>query len=128
MNAYHIVIGITDDIFTRTKRGGSSMDFIDNDIRYMDEYYEIKEFIDKYGTQNPLTIIENFKKPIGYVCPNCHGEGTIQEKYNAYPTNLPDSGWVDDWQYRDVECPVCHGKGFNKNRLKPKMVQQGWEE
>ena len=33
-----------------------------------------------------------------------------------------------NYQDIDVGCPVCHGKGFNKNKLKPKMVQQGWEE
>lgn len=101
---------------------------IDNDVRYENEYYEIQNFMTKYGDELPSKLLESYKRPIGYVCPNCHGLGVIQERYNAYPSGLPDSGWVVDWQYRDVTCTVCLGRGYNKTRLVPKIVQNGWIE
>lgn len=62
-----------------------------------------------------------------FKCAKCHGKGTVSVKYNAYPTGLPDSGWVDDWQYKDVQCDLCKGVGWTEKEYKPKMVQEGWE-
>lgn len=31
-------------------------------------------------------------------------------------------------QYRDAECPLRKGTGAVSKKLKPKMVQDGWEE
>ena len=44
-------------------------------------------------------------------CPKCKGKKTISEKYNGYPLGLPDSGFVCAWEYRDIECDLCKGKG-----------------
>lgn len=101
---------------------------IDNDVRYENEYYEIQEFMTKYGDELPSKLLELYKRPIGYVCPNCHGLGVVPERYNAYPSGLPDSGWGVDWQYRDVECHVCGGLGYTRNKLVPKMIQDEWIE
>ena len=62
-----------------------------------------------------------------YICPKCNGESVIQEKYNAYPKNLPDSGWVDDWKYRPVDCDVCKGAGYTDKQLKPVTRVVGYE-
>jgi len=100
-----------------------------NDIYYNKEYYEIKEFAEKYNCKKELSsLLEQHKETNGFVCPNCLGKGKIKEKYNAYLSGLPDSGWAEDWKYRDVTCPICHGLGHVKNKLKPKMIQDGWEE
>ena len=64
------------------------------------------------------------------VCPKCNGEGVVQEKYNAYPSGLPDSGWVEDWKYRNKACNVCNGKGYTEKKLVPnkKIVIDGYIE
>ena len=73
-----------------------------NSIYYTDEYYEIKAFAEKYGYEVELApLLEKYKKARGYVCPSCLGKGTICEKYNAYPSGLPDSLFGEDWRYRD---------------------------
>lgn len=62
-----------------------------------------------------------------YMCPKCKGEGIVKEKYNAYPSGLPDSGWVDDWKFKDVGCNVCNGKGYTERKLKPIIKTVGYE-
>lgn len=54
-----------------------------------------------------------------FLCPLCMGVGKIQQKYNAYPSGLPDSGFVDDWKYRNVHCNLCDGLGYTEKQLKP---------
>lgn len=44
-----------------------------------------------------------------------------------YPSGLPDSGWVEDWRYREVKCDLCNGEGYTEHEYKPKMIQDGWE-
>lgn len=60
------------------------------------------------------------ERGLNYECPKCGGKGYIMEKYNAYPMGLPDSGWVDDIQFRKIDCDICHGNGYTKKLLKPK--------
>lgn len=58
-------------------------------------------------------------------------EGVILEKnfYQLFDEGkLPHQEDIEKFASYSKSSPVCHGKGFNKNRLKPKMVQQGWEE
>lgn len=62
-----------------------------------------------------------------YVCPKCKSLGTVKGRYNAYPSGLPDSGWVDDWKYKDVTCNVCNGKGYTETKLKPIIKVVGYE-
>ena len=45
-------------------------------------------------------------------CSKCYGHGTVSEKYNSYPSNLPDSGFVEKWAYRDIKCDECNGMGY----------------
>lgn len=59
-------------------------------------------------------------------CPQCKGAGVVYEKYNAYPSNLPDSGWAEDWKYREKTCNLCKGEGYTEHEYKPRMVQDGW--
>jgi len=89
---------------------------------------EIKELISSYGgekTLNELLEAELSKTP--YLCPKCNGEGYNKVGYNAYPKGLPDSGFVENWKYKNVECDLCKGKGYTEREYKPKMVQEGWE-
>lgn len=89
---------------------------------------EIEQLISEYGELTTLGYI--LKKVQGnrvHKCPKCNGKGNISVKYNAYPSNLPDSGWVEDWQYKDVTCDLCDGEGYTEHAYKPKMVQDGWE-
>lgn len=77
---------------------------------------------------NNIDCDSTMKRIIGqkFECPKCHGSGIIHEKYNAYPSNLPDSGWGELWRYRDKECDLCNGEGYTDHEYKPKMVQDGW--
>ena len=56
----------------------------------------------------------------------CDSTGKIKEKY-ATDMLVVATGCAD-WQYLQVECPLCHGTGTVPKKLKPKMVQYGWTE
>lgn len=99
-----------------------------DDYKFNDEYYVVRQLIARYGSLAKLIDIVDKHKPLGFKCPECKGKGTIKEKYNAYPPGMPDSGWGEDWKYRDKECPLCHGTGAVEKKMKPHMVQDGWEE
>lgn len=90
---------------------------------------EVIELCEKYGKN---TTLEQLRKKIQgnkiHKCPKCDGKGTVSVRYNAYPLGLPDSGWVEDWRYKDIICDLCNGEGYTENEFKPKMVQEGWEE
>lgn len=89
---------------------------------------DIENLIRVYGGEKTLNqILEQELNKTPYKCPKCHGTGKVEIRYNAYPSGMPDSGWVEDWKYKDVECDLCNGKGYTTREYKPKMVQQGWE-
>lgn len=86
---------------------------------------ELKEC---YGGETTIDqLVKHIQKNKIHKCPKCNGSGTIRQKYNAYPTGLPDSGWVEDWQYKNITCDLCNGEGYTCHEYKPKMVQDGWE-
>lgn len=88
----------------------------------------IKNLISLYGKDTTLNdVLKNIQKNKIYKCPKCNGEGSIIVRYNAYPSGLPDSGFVEDWQYKNVECDLCHGEGYTDKEYIPKMIQDGWE-
>ena len=62
-------------------------------------------------------------------CPKCHGKGYTVEEYNAYPTNLPDSGCVYEAGYRNIPCDLCNSQGWLEKEMKPKYkkVLDGYE-
>ena len=91
--------------------------------------YEIKNLIDKYGGGKILIeILEEEQGNKIYKCPKCSGKGLLNVSYNAYPKGLPDSGWVDDIQYKDVCCELCNGEGYTEKKFKIKMIEDGYEE
>lgn len=89
---------------------------------------EAKGLVDRYGAnvtlEQLLTKIQGDKI---YECPKCKGNGFITIEYNGYPTNLPDSGFVYEAAYKNEECDLCKGEGYIEHKMKPKMVQVGWE-
>lgn len=48
------------------------------------------------------------------------GEGRIKETYNAYPPDLPDSGWVYKEGIRYLDCDLCNNKGYTEREYKTK--------
>lgn len=64
------------------------------------------------------------------VCPKCQGKGLASLKYNSYPSNLPDSDYVEKWAYKDEVCDICNGRGFTDKKLVPtyKQVFDGYKE
>lgn len=90
--------------------------FTEEKIRLQDEYYEIRNFIQKYGYESPLTYIQNYMKPIGYMCPDCLGRRLKDIK------DISDKKVVGTYI-----CKTCHGTGYTKNKMKPHIVQDGWE-
>jgi len=89
---------------------------------------EVKGLVDRYGAD--MTLGQVLIKVQGnkiYKCPKCEGKGFITIKYNSYPKGLPDSGWVYEPAYRDVECNLCNGEGYTDHEYKPRMVQDGWK-
>lgn len=89
---------------------------------------DIENLIYFYGGDTTLNqILESALEKTPYKCPKCEGKGTNSVKYNAYPKGLPDSGFVDDWRYKDVKCDLCRGQGYTDREYKPKIIQRGWE-
>ena len=90
--------------------------------------FEIMELIQTYG--NDVTLGDIYTKICDgriYKCPECNGKGSYTVEYNAYPSGLPDSGFVYEAGYKNVECDLCGGEGYTKIKYKPKMIQKGWE-
>lgn len=79
----------------------------------------LKQVMELFG--NEVNCEDEIEKILSSVfkCPKCDGVGYIQEKYNAYPSNLPDSGWGEDWKYRNVKCSLCNGEGYTEHEYKP---------
>lgn len=89
---------------------------------------DIEFLIGVYGGEKTLNqILEKELSKTPYKCPKCNGSGTNSVRYNAYPSGLPDSGWVEDWKYKNVICDLCNGEGYTSKEYKPRMIQQGWE-
>lgn len=91
--------------------------------------YIINELIGQFGSDAKL--IEVFGCFIGvrkFRCPKCKGRGYIKVEYNSYPPGFPDSGFVYEAGYKDIECDLCKAFGYTEKKMKPKMVQDGWEE
>lgn len=63
------------------------------------------------------------KELFKHKCPKCDGLGYEVITYNAYPSGLPDSGWVDDMQEFKAECNLCNGNGFTKEKFIAKPVK-----
>lgn len=88
---------------------------------------EIENLIRIHGDIKFSELIAKKKGNKIHKCPKCNGEGVTQEKYNAYPHNLPDSGWVDDWKYRDIPCTICDGFGYTDKEKKPITAIVGYQ-
>lgn len=93
----------------------------------MVKIHELKKLAKRYGYNTRLwQVIEKIMAEKPYECPKCHGEGTLEVTYNAYPSGFPDSGWVYEPKTKVVECDLCNGEGYTSVEYKPNIVQQGW--
>lgn len=91
--------------------------------------HEVMALVTAYGPDITLgELLEHIQGRKVHRCPKCDGTGEITEKYNGYPSGLPDSGWVYEPAYRTVMCDLCKGEGYTDKLMKPRMVQDGWEE
>ena len=97
-----------------------------DEYKFKDEYYVVRDLMNRYGAMTTLIDIVDKHKPIGFKCPQCKGKGTVKEKYAT--DMLAVATGCADWSYRDAECPLCHGTGAVEKKMKPRMVQDGWEE
>lgn len=89
---------------------------------------QVLELRDCYGGEVTIDqLVKHIQGKKIHKCPKCNGTGVNKVKYNAYPTVLPDSGFVHDWKYKYVSCDLCNGEGYTEHEYKPKMVQDGWE-
>ena len=82
-----------------------------------------------YGNHPDIeALLKNAKGNKIHRCPQCHGNGYIEEEYNAYPDNLPDSGWVEDIRTRKKTCPLCEGEGWTDVEYveKTRVVHEAW--
>lgn len=91
--------------------------------------FEIMMLCERFGYDAKLSdVLDKVRAGRVYECPKCHGVGTIKEEYNGYPSGLPDSGFVYEAAYRTVDCDLCQGHGYTKDKYVPRMVQDGWEK
>ena len=92
-------------------------------------WYIVEELMTEYGCD--ITLGELFLQLTqgkGYECPKCEGRGFITVKEDVYCNNITVDNFICRIEYKDIECDLCKGKGFTDKPMKPKMVQQGWEE
>ena len=80
---------------------------------------ELEKLLTQYGDLKLSEVITKLKGPNIHPCPKCGTHGFSMVKYNAYPSGLPDSGWVDDWQEKKVTCSLCDGLGYTEKEMKP---------
>lgn len=86
--------------------------------------HDLENMASAYGDNVTLRDIINKEKGRNiYKCPKCGGTGYIYEKYNAYPKNLPDSGWVYEEGIRSIRCDLCDGVGYTPVKYTPKYKQ-----
>lgn len=89
---------------------------------------EIIDLIKIFGADTTLKqvllIVSGGRK---YKCPKCNGKGKITIEYNGYPKGLPDSGFVYEAAFKDIECDICKGEGYTREEYKPKYIQDGFE-
>lgn len=100
----------------------------DNTVEILDK------LIHDYGNHAYLSDVKDMyirkQKMRGYKCPKCNGKGYVVTEYNAYPSGLPDSGWVYKPGYDYKECDLCNGTGYTFKQYKPKVKTEiiGYEE
>lgn len=105
-----------------------SLEYAEGDGPKYSDLAIIERYAEKYGENATVKeLLAMMKGTRQFRCPKCKGRGYVSKRYNAYPSGLPDSGWVDDWKKTDVECDLCNGYGWTEKEWKPKMVQDGWE-
>jgi hypothetical protein len=84
----------------------------------------IKMFGENTTLKQVLLIASDGRK---FKCPKCDGKGKITVEYNGYPRGLPDSGFVYEAAFKDIECDICKGEGYTREEYKPKYIQDGFE-
>ena len=84
-------------------------------------WWIVDELIARYGSDITLgELFLHLTQDRGYRCPKCGGKGFVTiEAVDFYGYDI---------EYRDKECDLCKGTGFTDKQMKPKMVQDGWEE
>jgi DNA-directed RNA polymerase subunit RPC12/RpoP len=81
----------------------------------------VEELIQQYGYDITLgKLLIELTRDKGYRCPKCEGKGFVTIKT---PDIYGSEGCV-----KDIKCDLCKGTGFTDKRMKPRMVQDGWEE
>lgn len=90
---------------------------------------ELEELMSKNGDVKLSELISKLKGNKIHKCPKCEGKGFLLIKYNAYPSGLPDSGWVEDYKYKKEDCSICNAFGYTEKEFKPiiKTTIEGYE-
>ena len=90
--------------------------------------HEIVTLINQFGKDATLeSVLNKIQNNKIYVCPKCNGKGHMIVEYNCYPRGLPDSGFVYEAAYKDVECDLCNGDWYTDKQYVPKFIQDGFE-
>lgn len=79
---------------------------------------EIEQLIKTHGDIKFSILLNKLYKHKIYKCPKCDGTG--QKEYNAYPSGLPDSGFVYKQGFRD--CDLCEGHGYTEKKYLSKAT------
>jgi len=96
-----------------------------DELKYPNDFHAVMRLMKQHGDVKLSQVLTTFR-PLGFICPQCNGTGKVIEKYAT--DSLAVATGCADWSYRDADCPLCKGTGAVPKKLKPKMVQDGWEE
>jgi len=83
----------------------------------------INDYGDKATLSDILKIVADGRI---YECPKCNGLGYTVVEYNAYPEGLPDSCGVYEPGFKNVECDICQGEGYTREKYEPKYKLEGY--
>lgn len=83
----------------------------------------VRNYLITNGAKTIDDLINARRGMFQHKCPKCDGLGYEVITYNAYPSGLPDSGWVDDMQEFKAECNLCNGNGFTKEKFIAKPIK-----
>ena len=78
-----------------------------DELKYPSDFYAVMRLMKRLGDVKLSKILATFR-PLGFICPQCNGTGTVREKYAT--DSLAVATGCADWSYRDAECPLCKGR------------------
>jgi uncharacterized protein with PIN domain len=77
---------------------------------------ELIELEKQFAIKSISDVLKDRLKNTPFKCPKCKGSGYVEKIYNAYPQNLPDSGYRRGVE--KIDCDLCGTIGYTNKEYK----------